>query len=64
MSERYQQLSYAQLQGAEYALRILRTSVVIRGRALEILDEQLLEVREEMNIKFETLMSGGKDEDN
>ena len=46
---RYEKLTHEQLQGADYALRILRTSPVIRGQALEVLDGQIAEVRDEMS---------------
>lgn len=46
--QRYNNLTMDQLRGADYALRLLRTSFVIRGEALKVLKEQISEVREEM----------------
>ena len=46
--QHYSNLTMEQLRGADYAFRLLRTSVVIRGEALKVLDDQISEVREEM----------------
>jgi hypothetical protein len=44
----FAKLSDDELRGAEFALRYFRTSPVLRGYALEVLDEVLCDAREEM----------------
>lgn len=46
MSGRYDKLTAEQLKGADYALRLLHTSPVFRGRALEIIVDQHAAVQE------------------
>lgn len=46
--KRWNTLTEEQLQGADYSLRILRTSVLIRGQALALVDELILDIRDEM----------------
>ena len=54
---RWEFLTFEQLRGADYALRVLRTSVVIRGEALKLLDEQISEVKKEREIRQKYLDS-------
>jgi len=45
----WKRLGFEQLNGAQFALRYLRTSTIIRGEALAIVDDLIREIREEMN---------------
>lgn len=44
----WNRLTYEQLNGAQFALRYLRTSVLVRGQALSLVDDLTNEIREEM----------------
>lgn len=43
-----------QLRGADYALRVLHTSTIIRGQAIEVVEELIGQVRAEMKVKAES----------
>lgn len=51
-SSPWKRLSTEQLQGAEFAVAYLRTSVVIRGEALKVVDEVRHDIRTELTARL------------
>ena len=53
LKTRWKKCSLSELIGADYALRIFRTSPVLRGEALKICEMLINQVREEINSRPE-----------
>jgi hypothetical protein len=62
----WERLTFEQLNGAQFSLKYLRTSPVIRGEALALLDSLIVDIWEEMGNKSEPpgSPSGAKPLDN